>query len=256
MFANYHTHTVRCNHAVGTEREYVENAIRAGIKILGFSDHSPYYFPGDYYSNFRMKISEIEDYVKTITALRDEYKKDIKIYVGYEMEYYPDYFEKTLDLIHPYECDYLILGQHYIRNETVNVTAGTEKEEYLKEYVDLSCAALKTGKFSYMAHPDIFRFTGREDIYEKHMMRLFACAKELDIPLEINFLGIRDHRFYPSERYFRFVGKTGAKIVFGLDAHNPGSIFDQESYVFATECVEKFSLNKVEQVTLRNPFGQ
>ena len=29
MIANYHTHTWRCKHAVGTEREYVEQAIAA-----------------------------------------------------------------------------------------------------------------------------------------------------------------------------------------------------------------------------------
>ena len=31
MIANYHTHTWRCRHADGTEREYVETAIEAGI---------------------------------------------------------------------------------------------------------------------------------------------------------------------------------------------------------------------------------
>ena len=37
MTANYHTHTWRCNHASGTEREYIEKAIESGIRILGFS---------------------------------------------------------------------------------------------------------------------------------------------------------------------------------------------------------------------------
>lgn len=36
MIANYHTHTWRCRHADGTEREYVERAIEGGLKILGF----------------------------------------------------------------------------------------------------------------------------------------------------------------------------------------------------------------------------
>ena len=40
--ANYHTHTTRCKHANGTEREYIEKAIEAGYQVLGFSDHSPY----------------------------------------------------------------------------------------------------------------------------------------------------------------------------------------------------------------------
>ena len=33
VYANYHTHTFRCHHANGTEREYIEQAIeRAGTK--------------------------------------------------------------------------------------------------------------------------------------------------------------------------------------------------------------------------------
>ena len=47
MEANYHTHTWRCRHASGTERDYIENAIDHGIRILGFSDHTPYPFPTD-----------------------------------------------------------------------------------------------------------------------------------------------------------------------------------------------------------------
>ena len=44
MLANYHTHTKRCNHALGEDREYVEAAIKAGLKVLGFSDHCPFVF--------------------------------------------------------------------------------------------------------------------------------------------------------------------------------------------------------------------
>ena len=66
MKANYHTHTWRCNHAVGTEEGYVLAAIRAGMEILGFSDHTPYLFPGDYYSNFRMRPEQLPDYARTV----------------------------------------------------------------------------------------------------------------------------------------------------------------------------------------------
>ena len=37
MIANYHTHTWRCRHADGTEREYVERTIEGGLKILALS---------------------------------------------------------------------------------------------------------------------------------------------------------------------------------------------------------------------------
>jgi Histidinol phosphatase and related hydrolases of the PHP family len=36
---NWHTHTSRCGHAVGTDEEYVQAAIQGGLKTLGFSDH-------------------------------------------------------------------------------------------------------------------------------------------------------------------------------------------------------------------------
>ena len=45
MIANYHTHTWRCNHAHGVEKQYIEKAIGQGLQILGFSDHTPYCFP-------------------------------------------------------------------------------------------------------------------------------------------------------------------------------------------------------------------
>ena len=55
MKVNLHAHTVRCNHASGTEREYIENAVKAGFTRYGFADHAPYVFKNGYYSNFRMK---------------------------------------------------------------------------------------------------------------------------------------------------------------------------------------------------------
>ena len=54
MLANYHTHTTRCGHAVGEDREYVETAIRRGLKVLGFSDHVPMPFPDGRESRFRV----------------------------------------------------------------------------------------------------------------------------------------------------------------------------------------------------------
>ena len=44
MLANYHTHTVRCQHASGDDRAYVETAIKNGMRVLGFSDHCPWIY--------------------------------------------------------------------------------------------------------------------------------------------------------------------------------------------------------------------
>lgn len=39
MRTNYHTHTERCNHAKGSDEEFVLSAIRGGYNLLGFADH-------------------------------------------------------------------------------------------------------------------------------------------------------------------------------------------------------------------------
>ena len=77
---NFHTHTTRCKHATGMEREYVENAIEAGFQVLGFSDHSPYLFEGNHVSRIRMFMEELEGYVRTVEELKQEYKNDIQIH--------------------------------------------------------------------------------------------------------------------------------------------------------------------------------
>ena len=112
MERNYHTHTTRCRHARGTERQFIERAIESGMKVLGFSDHAPYLFPDGYYSTFRMYPNELEDYVTTILSLKEEYRRDIEIHLGLEMEYYPKFFEQTIRFMEAYPLEYALLGQH------------------------------------------------------------------------------------------------------------------------------------------------
>lgn len=78
MTANYHTHTPRCHHAVGDEREYIENAIKAGIKLLGFSDHTPQLYENGYISPIRMTPEEAPGYVDRLRTLADEYRGTLK----------------------------------------------------------------------------------------------------------------------------------------------------------------------------------
>lgn len=117
MLANYHTHTPRCHHAVGREREYIENAIMSGIKILGFSDHSPQFYKNGFVSGMRMSVNEAPGYIECIKKLADEYKDDIQIFAGFEAEYFPDIFYSLQKLCRDCGADYLIMGQHFLDDE-------------------------------------------------------------------------------------------------------------------------------------------
>lgn len=254
MEYNYHTHTARCRHASGTEREYIENAIGAGMKVLGFSDHVPYPFPDGYYSNFRMSVEHTEDYAATLTALREEYKGKIDIKIGYEAEYYPAFFEDMLKLITRYECDYLIMGQHFIENEITRKYSGvtTQDDAYLKQYVDQTCEGMKTGVYTYFAHPDLLNYTGNDGVYEREYSRLIGCAIDCKIPLEINLLGVRDRRCYPHDRFFALCGKMGAPVCIGCDAHSADVVSDDASYAKVLGMCARYDLKLIENPVLRS----
>jgi len=253
MIANYHTHTFRCNHASGTEEEYVRNAIDRGIKVLGFSDHSPYIFEGDHYSYFRMRPELLEDYASSVLALREKYKYEIEIHLGVEIEYYPKYLPETLKMLREYPIEYLILGQHFVGNEIGEPYCGraSDSEKLLEHYVDQCIEALRTGMFTYLAHPDLLCFVGDDDIYRKHMQRLCAAAKELDIPLELNLLGLKDGRNYPNELFWEIAAAEGCKAILGCDAHSPEALSDIIVEKQARALAEKVAIEIIDTVELK-----
>ena len=71
MNYNYHTHTTRCGHASGTEREYIERAVANGVRYMGFSDHATFVFPDGFESHYRVPLAQAPDYFETISALRE-----------------------------------------------------------------------------------------------------------------------------------------------------------------------------------------
>ena len=248
MDYNFHTHTTRCRHATGSDEDYVKCAIVAGIKYLGFSDHAPFLFPDGYDDGYRVPVSEAADYIESIRNLRKKYKDQIKITIGFEMEYYPRYFEEMLKFARNIGAEYLILGQHFILSEHPDGKGSigpTDSEEHLKTYVDEVITAMKTGLFSYIAHPDLVCFTGDEDVYLREAKRLCLASRDLDIPLEINLLGIRGSRHYPSDRFFSIAGKVGAPVTIGVDAHASNDLLNKETLNIAMKLIKKHNLNYI-----------
>lgn len=258
MIANYHTHTKRCGHAWGSEREYVEHAIEGGLKILGFSDHTPYPFPGNFKSGIRMEMEELEGYMDTVLSLKQEYRGEIEIHLGLEVEYYPAVFGKLLDAAKDYPIEYFLLAQHFLDNEyDTGIYSGTptDSEAILAKYFDQLTEAMETGAFTYLAHPDLIRFTGDSHIYEQQARRFCRRAKALGLPLEINFLGLMDHRHYPRDDFWLIAGQEGCCAVFGADAHAPQNVWDPETLTVAEQLAGKYSLQVLDTVELVNPNG-
>jgi len=229
---NLHTHTSRCFHAVGSDEEYVLAAIRNGVKVLGFSDHCPM----DQYTVYqdRMKLSELDEYIASIQSLKEKYKDQITIYIGLECEYLPEYKHQYPEFLK--KVDYLLLGQHFNRFDQKDFTEEISLDEIctMKDYV---IEGMKTGWFTYVAHPDYFMFllesypqNGKEAICQ-----IAHTAAKLQIPLEMNLKGMSkgkkvidgqmDYR-YPNSQTFELIASENAPVIFGLDCHDPKTFDD------------------------------
>lgn len=251
MYANYHTHTYRCQHATGEDKEYVEAAIQAGIKILGFSDHCPWIYNSDFVSGIRMLPSEVDDYCHSLETLREEYKKDIEIYIGFESEYLPELIAKQDDFLKAYPIDYMILGQHFMGSELAPYTGSeTIDESVLKRYVDLVIEGMESGRYLYLAHPDLIHYTGPEEIYAKHMLRLCNYLKAHNIPVEINMLGQYQGRHYPRKSFLKLAQQTGNTAIIGSDAHTPRHLGNVNVYNQCEALTKAYDLKLVEKLEI------
>lgn len=253
MIANYHTHTPRCNHATGTESEYAQAALQAGLNTLGFSDHTPQRFPGDYYSTFRMRPEQLRDYASSVLAVRDQFRDRLEIRLGVEAEYYPALFGDIVRLLRDHGVEYMILGQHFLDNEMDAYYAmiPTAEDALLQKYCDQSIDAMHTGLFSYFAHPDLIRYEGDEEVYRKHIRRLCRASKECGMPLEINLLGVREGRHYPVKRFWEIAAEEGCAAILGADAHSPEALLNLQAVQKAEAMAKHYGLKLLDTLELR-----
>lgn len=254
MYANYHTHTVRCHHAVDEDEAYVRQAIARGIQELGFSDHAPLRHPDGSQASFRVPMEQAQEYVDSLRALRDKYRDRITLHIGFEMEYCPGYFESMLSCVKEFGAEYLILGQHFLADAFPNAIVSAEDGHtpaHLTTYVDNVIAAMKTGKFLYVAHPDLLRYDTGDPFYRTEMTRLCTAARDLHVPLEINMLGLGTNRHYPNDAFWTIAGEVGCLAVIGCDAHEPGMIGHPSVLAAARKLAVRHGLTVVERLPVK-----
>jgi len=233
---NYHTHTNRCGHAgIASDKEYVEYAKQVGITQLGFSDHVPVSELEYQDSEQRMHISDVDEYITSIHQLQQE-NPTMKIMCGFEAEFDP-MKEQFLGELRD-KVDYMILGQHFVPYGMSKLPQ-KNNPEYPIQYAEMLCRAMESGIFDIVAHPDIFmQFRDSLDTEEKKNLFMknakiasrTICdkAKELGIPIELNFGGINKGTImqdgqlaYPHSDFWQIAAETGVSVLYGVDAHTP-----------------------------------
>ena len=188
---NFHTHNYRCEHAAGNVEDYVKVAIKEGYTELGISDHAP--MP-EYYENNRMKEEDFDGYLKEIEEAQEKYGNKIKIYKSLEIEYFLEFLEKYDK--YRKKLDYLVLGLHAFRKpgDSTNYNAWKIKTgEDVLDYAKYMAEAIESGKFDYIAHPDLYVINYRnwDESCEKAARIISEAAEKMNVPLEVNANGIK-----------------------------------------------------------------
>ena len=226
MKTNYHTHTERCRHAVGTDEQFVLAAIENGFQVLGISDHAPYPYHNGYVAGYRVQMHEKDAYIASFRALGKQYKDQIHIYVGFECEPLPLYFDHLKDL--SAQVDYLIMGNHGDESQPGYIFAGDyTRKEQVQAYTRSAIRGMETGLFAYVAHPDVAlgAYPVFDDTAKDLCVQIARAAKALNIPLEYNLTGREKQRVnprglgYPYPAFWEIAAQEGCTAIVGVDAH-------------------------------------
>lgn len=233
---NYHTHTYRCGHAIGTDEEYILEAIACGITELGFSDHI--FLPHHSQIGIRGEYEELEGYLSSLEALREKYKDRIKIRIGFEAEAMASYFPYYRKLLEEGRVEYLILGNHCDVSPkggfVFYFSHATSKKDIIK-YTNTLVKGIKTGLFKVVAHPDYYMgsYLKWDSTSKSCAKKICKAAKKYNVKLEFNFGAVRrgkrllkdEYRFaYPYHKFWEIAKKYKCKVMIGLDAHSPSDI--------------------------------
>ena len=260
MRTNYHSHTWRCKHAQGTEEEMVRAALKSGFTDLGFSDHAPWPFPDGFVSGCRMHAEQLPDYVATIQGLREQYKGQIRIYIGLEAEYYPSMMGWMREMKEQYGL-YLIMGDHF-EDEPGFYFGSCANRGEMNRYLDRVIAGLETGLYTYLAHPDLFMRRwphGFTEDCRRAAEDLCAACLELGVPMEYNVhmrYSMGPDSGYPCAPFFEIVRDRGVPVLVGLDAHAPEEIAQPEQWQTACREMEALGIPRLEMPELRGFTGR
>ena len=228
---DYHIHTKLCGHASGEMDEYVECAISAGVKEMGFSDHMP--MVTDCGNGLAMSIDKLPFYVEDVLNLRNKYP-EIDIKLGIEADYFPGLEEDCKKAIDQYPFDYVIGSVHFIKKwgfDNINqFDQWAEKDinQVYRDYYALLRKSAQSGLFDIIGHSDLVKKFGQKpsaDLTDEieHTAQVFG---ENNMTCEINTSGLRRPvaEIYPSLKILKIYKKYNVSIIFGSDAHSPKDV--------------------------------
>ena len=234
---NLHTHGMYCDGKDDYE-DTVKRAIELGLSSIGFSGHS-YMF---YSPSHSMCPQSTALYKKTVRALGEKYKDQIRVYLGLEFDMYSIEDTSGLDYMLG-ALHYLKLGDRYVGFDRDAATVGSiidtefggDGMKYAARYYEELSHLPEYGKFDAVAHFDLVtKHRETHDFFDTESAAYRAAAVDCmralvpHIPLfEVNTGAIaRGYRTtpYPSKELLGKLHEMGAKVTVSADAHHVSGV--------------------------------
>ncbi len=245
MKFDIHTHHIRCGHAVGQIKEYIEAAKQRGLDIIGISDHSPYFGstkdqpqPG-----IAMAKSEFENYVNEVISLKSQYKHSIEVLLGVESDFFPEHISVYKKIYSKYPFDYIIGSVHLSGGVSIfnknrwNGLSQNDQILHKETYYELIQQSARSGMFDILGHIDAMKgyYPAFSDIPTEAIEKTLDITAHYDIALEINTSGKTKlcGGWYPSDEILERALFYGVQVTFGSDAHTPERVGDEWDEVVA-----------------------
>ncbi len=257
LTTDIHTHTSYA-HGGSTVTEMFEKGKSIGLKVHGFSEHSPRPLGYDYPSEYREKLKEmLPTYVREVKELQTN-QTDVKVLFGMEIDWLENELEFVTETTKMYDFDYLIGGIHFLGKWGFDAQAQdwdclsyTQKSIFFEAYYKTMQKMIATKLFHTIAHPDLIKIFAIDDFKkwrseEKNIALIretLVLAKESGIAMEVSTAGLRKpcKEMYPCEEIMHIASELDLPITIASDGHcvnTIGAYFDVlESYL------KKFNIN-------------
>ena len=232
---DYHMHTPRCNHAVGSISEYAQAAVNLGLTEIGISDHSP--MPNGFDKAWRMDESELDSFIAELEEAERDFKDELIIKSALEVDYYLGAEQYITFLSQYYDWDYLMGSVHFIEDwgfdnpDALEMWESCDVEQAYCDYFKLVEQSAQSGLFDSIGHPDLIKKFGHKveggsQRVEEAENRMLQAVKRADVALEISSAGLRKpvKEIYPHSRIVQKAAALGIPFVYGSDAHSPTEV--------------------------------
>jgi histidinol-phosphatase (PHP family) len=250
VYEDWHTHNEGCKHAKGKIEDYIRTAIELKLQTIGISDHFPYEFLEDIeripYEEYAITLPEIERYLTNSEDLREKFKDDIIVRIGFEIDYFKNQESALNTHLKPIKkrLDFILGSIHILNFFNGKGAWGFDDSRFRKDYdyygadkvyvfyyQSLQKMINSDGfNFDILAHFDLPKkfndIPTNKELVDNEMMKTLELIKKRDITMEINTGGLRKDckEQYPSKKIIEEMYSLDIPILLGSDAHKPEEV--------------------------------